>query len=148
MKIEGNEKCHACPRVLASVLFRYFGIPRLLRGFRLFRWCSAFRCSVFRCSACVPCSGVPGFIVCRFHVNIAKFLRTAFFIKHFRWLLLNKVKTNVKSTWFILLPDWLYYVIKSIMILNSKHSAKLQRYRSRNTKKQKHKKLKHRKTKT
>ena len=35
-----------------------------------------------------------------FHVNIAKFLRTAFFIKHLRWLLLNKVKTNLKSTWF------------------------------------------------
>ena len=69
-------------------------------------------------------------------------------IKYLRWLLLNKVQTNVKSTWFILLPDWLYYVIKSIMILNSKHSAKLQRYRSRNTKKQKHEKLKHRKTKT
>ena len=45
----------------------------------------------------------------RFHVNIAKFLRTAFLIKHLRSLLLNKVKTNVKSTWFILLPDWLYY---------------------------------------
>ena len=36
-----------------------------------------------------------------FHVNIAKILRTAFFIKHLRWLLLNKVKTNLKSTWFI-----------------------------------------------
>ena len=41
-----------------------------------------------------------------FHVNIAKFLRTAFFIKQLRWLLLNRVKTNVKSTWFILLPDF------------------------------------------
>ena len=30
--------------------------------------------------------------------------------------------------------------------LNSKHSAKLQRYRNRNTKKQKHEKLKHKKT--
>ena len=29
------------------------------------------------------------------------------------------MKTNVKSTWFFL-PDWLYYVIKSIMTLNSK----------------------------
>ena len=69
-----------------------------------------------------------------FHVNIAKFLRTAFFIKHLRWLLLNKVKINVRRTRFILLPDWLHYVIKSIMTLNSKHIAKLQRYRNRNTK--------------
>ena len=37
-------------------------------------------------------------------MNIAKFLRTAFFIKHLRWLFLNKVKTNLKSTGFILLP--------------------------------------------
>ena len=29
-------------------------------------------------------------------------------------LLLNKVKTNLKSTWFILLPGWLYRVNKSI----------------------------------
>ena len=82
-----------------------------------------------------------------FHENIAKILRTAFFIKHLLWLLLNKVKTNLKTTWFILFPDWLYHVIKSIMTLNSKHSAKLQRYRSRNTEKQKQEKLKHRKTK-
>ena len=39
-----------------------------------------------------------------FHVNIAKFLITAFFIKHLRWLLLNKVEINLESTWFILLP--------------------------------------------
>ena len=58
----------------------------------------------------------------------------AFFIKHLRWLLLNKVKINVKRTRFILLPDWLHYFIKSIMTLNSKHIAKLQRYRNRNTK--------------
>ena len=32
MKIESNEKCHACPWVLASVLFRYSSIPPLLRG--------------------------------------------------------------------------------------------------------------------
>ena len=31
MKIEGNEKCHACPRVLASVVFHYSGIPLLFR---------------------------------------------------------------------------------------------------------------------
>ena len=37
---------------------------------------------------------------------------------------------------------------KSIKTMNSKHSAKLQRYRNRNTKKQKHEKLKDRKTKT
>ena len=50
--------------------------------------------------------------------------------KHLPWLLLNKVKTDVKSTWFILLPDWLYYVIKSIEIL-------IQRYRNKTTKMQK-----------
>ena len=67
----------------------------------------------------------------RFHVNILeKFLRIAFFIKHLQWLLLNKVKINLKSTWFILLPDWLYYVIKSIKTLNSKQSAKLERART------------------
>ena len=49
-----------------------------------------------------------------FHVDFSKCLRTAFFIKHLRWLLLSKVKTNVESAWFI------YYVIKSIMTLNSK----------------------------
>ena len=69
------------------------------------------------------------------------FLRIAFFIKYLRWLLLKKVKTNIKSTWFIFLRDWLYYVDKSIMTLNSKDSAKLQRYSSRNTNKQKHEKL-------
>ena len=82
-----------------------------------------------------------------FHVNIAKFLRTAFFIKHLRWLLLNKVKTNLKSTWFILLSNWLYHVIKSIKTFNSKHSAKLQRCRNRNTNKLKREQLKHRKKK-
>ena len=42
------------------------------------------------------------------------------------------------------------YFIKSIMALNSKQIVKLQKqkYRSRNTRKQKHEKLKHRKTKT
>ena len=48
----------------------------------------------------------------------------------------------------MLLPDWLYHVIKSIETLNSKDSPKLQRYRNRNTEKQKHEKLKYRKTKT
>ena len=37
---------------------------------------------------------------------------------------------------------------KSIKTMISKHSAKLQRYRNRNTKKQKYEKLKDRKTKT
>ena len=38
MKIEGNKKCHTCPRVLASVVFRYLvfsrytGIPPLFLG--------------------------------------------------------------------------------------------------------------------
>ena len=41
----------------------------------------------------------------------------------------------------------LYHVIKSIMTLDLKHIAKLQRYRNKNTKKQKHEKLKHRETK-
>ena len=96
-----------------------------------------------------PCSFIKKRLQHRcFHVNIAKFLRTAFFIKYLRWLLLNKVKTNVKSTWFIFLPDWIYYDINSTMTLNSKDSAKLQRYSSRNTNKQKLEQLKHRKTKT
>ena len=57
-----------------------------------------------------------------FHVNIAKFLRTSLFIKHLWWLLLNNRKEHM------------IYFIKSIMALNSKHIAKLQkqRYRSRN----------------
>ena len=70
MKIEGNEKCHACLWILASVVFRYSGIPPLFRGvpviplvfrvplfpvpvFRVvpsFRGCSVFRRSVFWCS--------------------------------------------------------------------------------------------------
>ena len=66
MKIEGNEKCHAFPQILASVVFRrYSGIPLLFRGapanplvFRVplfhFRYCGVVpsfrRCSVFRCS--------------------------------------------------------------------------------------------------
>ena len=76
-----------------------------------------------------------------FHVNIAKFFRTAFFIRHLRWLLLNKLKTNVST--HHLFFTWLavYYVFNSIMTLNSKDSAKLQRYSSRNTNKQKHEKL-------
>ena len=70
MKIEGNEKCDACPRVLASVVFRYpvfrcyssilplfcgvlaiplvFRIPLLFRG--CIHGCSVFCRSVFRCS--------------------------------------------------------------------------------------------------
>ena len=70
-----------------------------------------------------------------FHVNIAKFLRAVFFIKHLRWLLLNKAKTNVKSTWFIFLPDWLYYFIESIMTLNSKEiqTTKLQQQKQKQT---------------
>ena len=42
---------------------------------------------------------------------------------------------------------YIYRVIKSIKTLNSKDSAKLRRYRNRNTEKQKHEKLKLRKTK-
>ena len=81
-----------------------------------------------------------------FHVNIAKFLRTAFFINHLRWLLLNKVKANLKSPWFIFITWLTIPRYKSIKTLNSNHSAKQQRYK--NTKKQKHEKIKHRRTKT
>ena len=42
---------------------------------------------------------------------------------------------------------WLYHAIKPIMTLNLKRITKPQRYRGKNTKKQKHEKLKHRKTK-
>ena len=77
MKIEGNEKCDACPQVLASVAFRYpvfrcyfsilplfcgiLAIPLVFRIPLLFRECF-HGCSVF-CR-----SGVPGFIVCLFYV--------------------------------------------------------------------------------
>ena len=73
MKIEGNEKRHACLWVLASMVFRYSGIPLLFRGVSAIPL--VFRCSLFRCSdgppAGVPCSVVPysdapGFIVCHF----------------------------------------------------------------------------------
>ena len=55
---------------------------------------------------------------------LQNFLRTAFFIKHLWWMLLNKVKTNLKNTWLILLPDWLCNVIKYI---KKTLNAKLQR---------------------
>ena len=61
-------------------------------------------------------------------------------IKYLRWLLLNKVQTNVKSTWFILLPDWLYYVINDIEFKTYCKTTKIQ--------KQKHKETETRKTKT
>ena len=75
---------------------------------------------------------------------LQNFLRTAFFIKHLRWLLQNKVKTNVKSKWFIFLPD--YTMLLSLLWHWIQKSAKLQRYSSRNTNKQKDEELKHRKT--
>ena len=69
MKIEGNGKCHACPRPLVSVVFRYSGIPLLFRSvpaiplvFRV----SLFRVPLFRHCSVVPCSGVPSFIVYRY----------------------------------------------------------------------------------
>ena len=86
MKIGGNEKCHACPQVLASVVFRnpvfrrYSGIPPLFRGvlaiplvFRvlLFRVPVFRRCSVVPRVFRVPCSGVPGFIVCHKNGSLA-----------------------------------------------------------------------------
>ena len=44
---------------------------------------------------------------------LQKFLRTALFIKHLRWLLLNKLKTNVKSTFILLslLWNWIQNVL-------------------------------------
>ena len=35
--------------------------------------------------------------VCNFPVNIAKFLATAFFIKHLRWLLLKNSRFNISG---------------------------------------------------
>ena len=62
MKIESNEKCNACPWVLASVFFRYSGIPPLFRGVpaipSLFRGVPAIPL-VFR----VPFFRVPVFLV-------------------------------------------------------------------------------------
>ena len=60
MKIKGNEKCHACPRVLASVVFRYpvfcrySGIPLSFRGGPAVPL--VFRIPLFRCSVSIPCS--------------------------------------------------------------------------------------------
>ena len=57
MKIKGNEKCHACPRVLASVVFRYpvfrrySGIPLSFRGGPAVPL--VFRVPLFRCSVSV-----------------------------------------------------------------------------------------------
>ena len=72
MKIEGNGKCHACPRPLVSVVFRYSGILLLFRSvpaiplvFRV----SLFRVPLFRhCSVVswmfrVPSFRVPVFLV-------------------------------------------------------------------------------------
>ena len=47
-----------------------------------------------------------------FQVNIAKILITAFFIKHLRWLLLNKGKVNLQNTWFILL-HWIQNIVQN-----------------------------------
>ena len=78
MKIEGNEKCHAYPRVLASVVFRYpvfrrySGIPPLFRGvpaiplvFRVPLFCVPVfrRCSVVPWVFHVPSFRVPVFLV-------------------------------------------------------------------------------------
>ena len=63
MKILSTEKCHACPRVLASVVSLYSGIPLLFRYFAVVPQCSGYSAGVLR--YVVPCSGVPGFIVCQ-----------------------------------------------------------------------------------
>ena len=63
MKVEGNEKYHACPRVLASVVFRYSSIPPLFRYLTVFPWCSGYSAGVPQ--SAVPCSGgVPLFRHC------------------------------------------------------------------------------------
>ena len=74
MKIEGNEKCHACPLVLASVVFRYLvfrcysGIPPLFHdvpAIPLVFCALLFHVpALSRHSVGVLCSSVPGFIVC------------------------------------------------------------------------------------
>ena len=73
MKIGGNEKCHACPQVLASVVFRnpvfrrYSGIPPLFRGVLaiplVFRVPVFRRCSVVSLVFRVPSFRVPVFLV-------------------------------------------------------------------------------------
>ena len=63
MKIGGNEKCHACPQVLASVVFRnpvfrrYSGIPPLFRGVLAIPL--VFRVLLFRVPVFRRCSVVP-----------------------------------------------------------------------------------------
>ena len=52
---------------LCSGVFRwsFVSVPSVFRGVPLFRQCSrVFRCSVGVLCSAVPCSGVPGFIVC------------------------------------------------------------------------------------
>ena len=80
MKIEGNKKCHACPRVLASVVFRYpvfsryTGIPPLFLGVTaillvfsvlLFPVPVLRHCSVLR-MFCVLSFRVPVFLVLQY----------------------------------------------------------------------------------
>ena len=74
MKIEGNKKCHACPRVLASVVFcypvfsRYAGILPLFLGVMaiLLVFCILlFPVPVFR-----HCSVLRMFRVLSFHVPV------------------------------------------------------------------------------
>ena len=63
MKIEGNEKCHACPRALASVVFRYSGIPSYSGIPPLFRGVTTiplvFRVPLYRVPLFQRCSGAP-----------------------------------------------------------------------------------------
>ena len=65
-----NEKCHACPRVLASAVFRYSDIPPLFRYSAVVPWCSGYAAGVPR--SVVPCDGVPAFIVCPNYAGTCK----------------------------------------------------------------------------
>ena len=53
-----------------------------------------------------------------FPVNIAKFLRIAFFIEHLLWLppndSLNVIFRKLKSFWVIILNEHIFYIIYNI----------------------------------
>ena len=69
MKIEVNGKCHACPRVLASVVFHYSGILPLFRGVLAIPL--VFRVPLFGVPLFQCCSVIPRvFCVTSFHFPV------------------------------------------------------------------------------
>ena len=93
-KIEGNEKCHASPRVLASVVFRYSGIPPLFRGVSAIPL--VFRIPLFRVPLFRRYSVVPRvFRVTSFRVPVFLVLQYAFY-NHLKYWIQNLPLKNDK----------------------------------------------------